>query len=210
MEYCKPGDDLDYREPRIVDVATGETFAPATELFARQYNLGYPYWLGDDSDKIYFEYNERGHKVYRLLEYSASTGAVRAVVEETSDKFVNYSRLWRRFIDGGKKLLWTSERDNHNHIYLYDVATGEVERQITSGEWYVRGIDRVDEEQGVIWFAASGMNRKEDPYLVHYYRIGLDGRDLVCLTPRRGSIRSYSRPTAVIWSTPTPRPTRLP
>ncbi len=61
-----------------------------------------------------------------------------------------------------------------------------MERQITSGEWYVRGIDRVDEEQGVIWFAASGMNRKEDPYLVHYYRIGLDGRDLVCLTPEEG------------------------
>lgn len=186
MEYCMPGDDVDYREPRIVDVVAGETFAPSTELFARQYSLGYPYWLGDDSDKIYFEYNERGHKVYRLLEYSASTGAVRAVVEETSDKFVNYSRLWRRFIDGGRKLLWTSERDNHNHIYLYDVATGEVERQITSGEWYVRGIDRVDEEQGVIWFTASGMNRKEDPYLVHYYRIGLDGRDLVCLTPEEG------------------------
>ncbi len=186
MEYCKPGDDVDYREPRIVDVATGETFAPATDLFAHQYSLSHPYWLGDDSDKIYFEYNERGHKVYRLLEYSASTGAVRPVVEETSDKFVNYSRLWRRYIDGGRKLLWTSERDNHNHIYLYDVASGRVERQITSGEWYVRGIDRVDEEQGVIYFTASGMNRREDPYLVHWYRIGLDGRDMVCLTPEDG------------------------
>lgn len=141
MEYCKPGDEVDYREPRIVDVATGTLYAPSTELFSQQYNLGHPYWLGGN-DKIYFEYNQRGHKVYRLLEYTASTGQVRTVVEETSDKFVNYSRLWRRYIRDNKELLWTSERDNHNHIYLYDVASGEVKRQITSGEWYVRSIGR--------------------------------------------------------------------
>lgn len=185
MEYCKPGDDVDYREPRIVDVATGTLHAPSTELFSQQYNLGHPYWLGD-SDKIYFEYNQRGHKVYRLLEYSAATDAVRPVVEETSDKFVNYSRLWRRYIRDGKELLWTSERDNHNHIYLYDVATGTVKRQITRGEWYVRSIVDVDEEQGVIYFTASGMNPKEDPYLVHYYRVGIDEGDPVCLTPEDG------------------------
>lgn len=185
MEYCKPGDDVDYREPRIVDVATGTLYAPSTDLFSHQYSLGHPYWLGD-SDKIYFEYNERGHKVYRLLEYSAATGTVRPVVEETSDKFVNYSRLWRRYIRDGRQLLWTSERDNHNHIYLYDVASGEVVRQITRGEWYVRGIVDVDEEQGVIYFTASGMNPKEDPYLVHYYRIGIDGGEPVCLTPGEG------------------------
>ena len=186
MEYCKPGDDLDWREPRIVDVETGETFAPATDLFAHQYELSHPYWTGEDSDRIYFEYNERGHKVYRLLEYSAATGTVRTVAEETSDKFVNYSRLWRRFIDGGRKLLWTSERDNHNHLYLYDVASGRVERQITRGDWYLRSIVHVDEEQGAVWFTASGMNRGEDPYLVHYYRVDLDGRNLVCLTPGEG------------------------
>lgn len=186
MEYCKPGDDLDYREPRIVDTQTGELFAPANTLFAQQYSLGHPYWLGDESDRIYFEYNERGHKVYRLLEYSAATGAVRTVVEERSDTFVNYSRLWRKYLDGGRKLLWTSERDNYNHIYLYDVASGAVERQITRGAWYVRSIVAVDETQGVIWFTASGMNRKEDPYLVHYYRVNLDGSGLVCLTPAEG------------------------
>ena len=186
MEYCKPGDEVDYREPRIVDVASGRTFAPATDLFASQYSLEHPYWLDGDSDTIYFEYNERGHKTYRLLAYSASTGKVRTVVEETSPTFVNYTRLWRMFIDGGRKLLWTSERDNHNHIYLIDVATGKVERQITSGEWYVRSIVHVDRQQGVIWFTASGVDRREDPYLEHYYRIGIDGRNMVCLTPAEG------------------------
>lgn len=186
MEYCKPGDEVDYHEPRIVNLETGEVIAPSTELFSHQYNLTTPYWAGD-SKAVYFEYNERGHKVYRLLELSAETGKVRPVVEETSDKFVNYSRLYRQFINDGKELLWTSERDNHNHIYLYDVATGQVKRQVTKGEWYVRQILRVDEENGVIYFTANGMRKNEDPYLLYYYRIGLDGKNLVCLTPEEGN-----------------------
>lgn len=186
MEYCKPGDDLDYHEPRIVNVETGQFIAPSTELFSHQYSLSTPYW-SQDGKAVYFEYNERGHKVYRLLELSAETGQVRPIVEETSDKFVNYSRLYRRFINGGKELLWTSERDNHNHIYLYDVATGQVKRQVTKGEWYVRQILHVDEDNSVIYFTANGMRPGEDPYLLYYYRIGLDGKNLVCLTPEEGN-----------------------
>ena len=60
MEYCKPGDDLDYREPRVVDVASGKVYVPDGGLDPQQYDLGHPYWLGGN-DKIYFEYNERGH-----------------------------------------------------------------------------------------------------------------------------------------------------
>lgn len=185
MEYCKPGDDLDYREPRVVDVATGKLYEPDKSLYSHQYNLGHPYWMGGN-DKIYFEYNERGHKVYRLLEYAVSTGVTRPIVEERSKKFVNYSRIYRRFINGGKELLWASERDNHNHIYLYDVEKAEVKCQITKGEWYVREIVNVDEQNRQITFRASGMNRKEDPYLQHYYRIDMDGKNLVALTPEEG------------------------
>ena len=193
MEYCKPGDDLDYREPRVVDVASGKVYVPDGKLYPHQYNLGHPYWLGGN-DKIYFEYNERGHKVYRLLEYSVASGQTRPIVEETSEKFVNYSRLYRRFINDGKELLWTSERDNHNHIYLYDVETAQVKCQITKGEWYVRDIVNVDEQNRQITFKASGMNRKEDPYLQHYYRIDMDGKNLVALTPEEGEHQARFSP----------------
>jgi dipeptidyl aminopeptidase/acylaminoacyl peptidase len=187
MEYCKPGDDLDYREPRVVDVATDKTYAPATDLFSHQYELMYPYWLGDNNDKIYFEYNERGHKVYRLLEYSVKTNTVRTVVKETSPKYVNYTRLWHQPIANGTKMLWSSERDNYNHLYLIDIATGKIERQVTKGKWYVRQVLNVDEENNVIYFTANGRNANEDPYHIHYYRINLDGSNLIDLTTDNGN-----------------------
>lgn len=60
-------------------------------------------------------------------------------------------------------------------------------RQITKGNWFVRAVQHVNEKQGVIYFSASGVNKKEDPYLVHFYRIDLDGKNMVCLTPDEGN-----------------------
>ena len=133
------------------------------------------------------EYNQRGHHLYQMLAMNAETGKLRTVVEESSEKFINYPRLWRQFVKDGKQLLWMSERDNWNHLYLYDVQKAKVIRQITKGDWFVRGIQRVDEEKGEIYFSACGMNKNEDPYLVHYYKIGMDGKNMVALTPEEGN-----------------------
>ena len=50
-----------------------------------------------------------------------------------------------------------SERDGWNHLYLYDLASGNVKKQITSGEWVVRKIERLDDEKRQIWFWAGGI-----------------------------------------------------
>ena len=51
----------------------------------------------------------------------------------------------------------------------------------------VRVVDSVDLAKKEIWFTASGMNPGEDPYLIHYYRIGFNGQHLVSLTPDQGT-----------------------
>ena len=84
-----------------------------------------------------------------------------------------------------------SERDNWNHLYLYDRKTGEVKNQITKGEWYVRDVVHVDEANRVIYFSANGMVANEDPYLIRYYRINFDGSGLTCLTPEEGMHQAW-------------------
>lgn len=185
QEYAKPGDELRFKVPCIFEVESGRRLIPSTELFSHQYELSGPMWNAD-SKAITFEYNERGHKVYRVLEMSAVDGSVRTLIEEKEEKYVNYPRIYRNYLGDGKRIIWSSERDNYNHLYLYDRATGKPLNQITKGEWYVRGVQHVDEANEVIYFSANGMKKGEDPYLIHYYKINFDGSNLVELTPEEG------------------------
>lgn len=186
QEYAKPGDSLNYRVPVIVEMATGRVIEPSTDLFKSQYQVTAPRWDADN-EHVTFEFNERGHKTYRVLELSAKTGLVRTLIEEKNDKYINYNRQRRIDLQDGKRIVWTSERDGRNHIYSYDRQKGQLIRQVTKGEYYVRGIQHVDEKAGIIYFSACGMNKGEDPYLIHYYKIGLNGKGLVCLTPEEGN-----------------------
>lgn len=185
QEYAKSGDELRFKVPCIFEVESGRRLIPSTELFSHQYELSGPMWNAD-SKAITFEYNERGHKVYLVLEMPAVDGSVRTLIEEKEEKYVNYPRIYRNYLGDGKRIIWSSERDNYNHLYLYDRATGKPLNQITKGEWYVRGVQHVDEANEVIYFSANGMKKGEDPYLIHYYKINFDGSNLVELTPEEG------------------------
>ena len=185
QEYAKPGDELPFKIPCIYEVETGRGIIPSTDLFNRQYEIYGPEW-NNDSRAVTFEYNQRGHQAYRVLELSAETGVVRPLIEETSDKYVNYTRRFRHDLRDNKHIIWMSERDNWNHLYMYDRTTAQPIHQITRGEWYVREVLRVDEDNRQIYFSANGVQPGEDPYLIRYYRIGFDGKDLVCLTPEEG------------------------
>ena len=82
--------------------------------------------------------------------------------------------------------IWNSQRDNWGQLYLYDLATGALKNQITSGEGPVMPIVRVDEKARTVYFGANGREAGQDPYFRHFYRIGLDGKGYASLTPDDG------------------------
>ena len=104
QEYAKPGDELMQKTPYIFEVATGKTFRPAPDLIANQYALIGPEWC-KDSRGIRFEYNQRGHKLYRIYEMSVE-GNVRTLIEEREEKYVRYSNYFRRNLYGDSLILW--------------------------------------------------------------------------------------------------------
>lgn len=204
QEYAKPGDSLNYRIPVVIDVENRKVIEPkSTELFASQYRVDAPAW--DENGKtLTFEFNERGHKHFRVLEMDLE-GNVRTIIEEQNDKYVAYSRNLRRDFDNDRKILWKSDRDGHAHLYVYDRVKGK-HYQLTKGDFWVRGVQHIEydakKNKGYVIFSANGMNCKnmgkvvssldgaiaeEDPYNVHYYKIDLNGKNLVSLTPERGN-----------------------
>lgn len=180
--YNKPGDVLEVAQPVIFDVATRAATEVSNALFPNAYTVSGMAWR-TDSRALTFEYNQRGHQAFRVLEVNAVTGAVRAIINEEPQTFFEYSaKLYRQDLGDGAETLWMSERDGWNHIYLYDGATGRVKNQVTKGPWLVRGVERADADARQLWFRASGMYAGKDPYFVHYYRINFDGTGLATFT----------------------------
>lgn len=181
-DYLKPGDALPVRVPQLFLLEGRKHIPLDPSLFNQQYRLSGLSWR-KDSRAFTFEYNQRGHQVYRVLEADGNTGEIKTLIDERSPTFIDYSSKQYRFdVNDGKEIIWASERDGWNHLYLYDGRTGQVKNQITKGTWVVRNVVKVDEKTRTIIFAASGRESGQDPYLVQYYKVDFEGKHLQALT----------------------------
>ncbi len=186
-DYNKPGDKLPVPRPRLFDVAARRQIPVPDDLFTNAWSVEEVRWW-PDSSRFTFLFNQRGHQTLRIVGVEAQTGRARAVVDEHSPTFIDYSgKAFSHYDDATHEIIWMSERDGWNHLYLYDAATGAVKNQITKGEWVVRGVDYVDEANRQIWFHAGGIRPGQDPYYIHYGRVNFDGTGLVVMTAGDGT-----------------------
>ncbi|MCH2583626.1 MAG: S9 family peptidase, partial [Planctomycetes bacterium] len=122
----------------------------------------------------------------------AFTGKARDIIDEKSKTFIwtehpkDYGTSLVTWLKKSREIVYISEQDGWRHLYLVDAETGG-QRQITKGEYVLRYVDKIDEEKRQIWFRASGKNPKQDPYLIHYYRVNFDGSGLTALTDGDGT-----------------------
>ena len=191
IDYTKPGDELP--KPRLVLVhPQGDSVVISDELASNPFTQS-PHidvrWAPDGRE-FYFDYNQRGHQLYRIIAVNAATAEMRVVVEESSKTFIDYTqKTWRQWLDKTGELLWMSERDGWCHLWLYDAKSGAVKNQVTRGTWPVREVLRVDEVTRQVWFMASGLRAGEDPYHRHLCRANFDGSGFVQLTEGDGNHR---------------------
>jgi dipeptidyl aminopeptidase/acylaminoacyl peptidase len=185
IQYLKPGDQIEQRWPRLF-ARDGHEVLVSRELFGNPWSIEECRWSADGTT-FFFTYNQRGHQVFRQLAMDAATGTVRTVTEETSPTFIDYqNKVWTHWI-GDDELLWTSERDGFNHVYLIDVAHGTVKRQVTRGAWMVRAVESVDEATRTLVLRVMGIDPAQDPYYEHFVRVSMDGGDVVRLTQGDGT-----------------------
>jgi len=187
FHYYKPGDRLPIPRPVLFDAVAGKPVALDGKLFENAWSIDDIRW-DRDSSRFTFAYNRRGHQVLRILAVDARTGRVEPIVDETSRTFVDYAgKHFVHYIDDAGELIWMSERDGWNHLYLFDAKNGQVKSQITKGSWVVLGVDRVDEKARQVWFRAGGVHADQDPYHVHHCRANFDGSGFVVLTQGDGT-----------------------
>jgi dipeptidyl-peptidase-4 len=101
-----------------------------------------------------------------LLTAEAATGRVQRLLVEKDPAWVNLHDALSFFDDG--RFLWASERSGYRHLYLYS-ASGQLERQLTSGPWEVSSVEGLDGTH--VYFTGT----RESPLERHLYRVPLAG-----------------------------------
>lgn len=171
-----------------IEVATGRKIPiDLPEDLRRELSLIEPLDWSDDHRRVFVATARHGARHTVLLEIDVTTGGVRTLISEQSAGFLKLgSEIYKhhsiRILGGGRRAIWYSERSGFGHLYLYDLSTPALLNPITSGEWLVRDILKVDEGQGRVYFTASG-REGGDPYQRRVYRVDLDGRNLTLLSP---------------------------
>jgi dipeptidyl-peptidase 4 len=185
--YPLPGEVLPKAEPVIFEVNSGKRTDVKTELIEMEFQGGPGFeWLPDNKS-FHYEREDRGYKGIELRIVNAETGEEKVVIREKGERYVDPGETFSRLLPESGEVVWSSERDGWNHLYLYDLKTGALKNQVTQGPWIVRQLVDVDEKQRRVYFLANGREKNEDPYQTHLYSIGLDGKNLTLLTPENAN-----------------------
>ncbi|VTR96566.1 S9 family peptidase [Tuwongella immobilis] len=190
LPYVKPGDEIDTFQPFLFDLTKQQAIAIASrELFDRPWSISDIEWESDSS-RFLFLYNQRGHQVMRWIAVDATSGAAKAIIDEKTSTFIDWTRkVYRAKIADTNDLIWMSERSGWNHLYRIDGQTGAVKNPITKGEWVVRDVVRVTGQGNdtELLLKVGGIQPGEDPYHIHFIRVKVDGTGLTRLTDGDGT-----------------------
>jgi dipeptidyl-peptidase-4 len=124
----------------------------------------------DNSNEIVLQHLNRLQNLNQLMIADAKTGAVRTIVTEKDEAFLEIEMPKMRWLDSGKRFLWMSERDGWMHVYSIS-RDGSGVKLITPGEFDVVSMQSVDEPGGWMYYIASPDNAAQR----YLYRTKLDG-----------------------------------
>ncbi len=185
--YALPGDKFTKYELNLFEVATRSQVKPEVDRFEHEWESPRLRWNRDQRHFAY-QQEDRGHQRFRVIEADSRTGSLRNLIDEKTQTFIwtahteNVNIRYVNWLEKTDEMIYVSERDGWRHLYLVDTREGKIKNLITAGDYVVRGIDAIDEDQRQVWFRASGRNPGQDPYFVQYYRVNFDGTGLVALT----------------------------
>ena len=130
-------------------------------------------WRGDNNG-FYLVRQSRDLKRLDLCRIDIGADSTRTVISERMNTYVEYRNP---FMNKGH-LVWWSERNGWANLYLYE-SDGTLVRPITDGAFHIEDILAVTDTY--VLASACGVEKGENPYQMHTYKISLDGSSMVKL-----------------------------
>lgn len=169
--------DTETKTPRMVDVAAfkdqtfGISYKPQQKKLRDDIIRPAAQWLGD-SGKFYLTRTSRDLKRIDICEVDVASGKVKPIVQERLNTSMETRPI--RLLSNGKEFVHWSQRTGWANLYLYNVD-GTLKNKITDGDFHCEAVLGVDEATRTLYFLANGVEKEENPYYSHIYRVGLDG-----------------------------------
>jgi dipeptidyl-peptidase 4 len=177
--YPKAGDPNPLVNLGVVDVSTGRTLWIKTDDKTDQY-VARPFWRNDGS-RLYFQWLNRGQDWLKIFLADLHDGSCHAIYEERQAGWVEFfENIY--LLKNGNGFILKSDKSGWPHLYYHD-PDGRMLQQLTSGDWSVKEIARVDEKNSKVYFTANYEKSTE----THLCCVGLNGKNFRRLTSTAGS-----------------------
>lgn len=177
--YPKPGDPNPKVKMGIADIATTQTTWVKTDYTVDQY-IAWPFW-SPDSKKLAIQVLNRDQNDMQFILADPNTGDYTQIYRETRKTWVDFFEDIY-VLKNGTGFIIRSYRNDWDNLY-YHAWDGKLIAQITNVNWRVTGIDRVDEQAGLVYFTGTGQESTDK----HSFRVGLDGKNLLQITNGSGT-----------------------
>ena len=180
--YPKVGQNNAECRVGMVEIESGETKLIELPGNASQHYIPRMEFLPQDRDvdqepRILIQQLNRLQNTNRLFLADFRSNTVSEVMVERDAAWIDvHDEL--NWLDDASSFTWMSERDGWRHLYLVTLDDGAT-KQITSGDFDVIELLKVNEADGLAYFIASP-DEASQRYL---YRVNLDGTNMQRVTP---------------------------
>lgn len=179
VPYPKAGDPNPKVKMGVADIATGKTIWVKTDYNVDQY-IAWPFWT-PDSRKLAIQVINRDQNDMKIILADPSTGDFASVYNEIQKAWLDfYKDIY--VMNNGTGFIINSVRNGWENLYYYSWDNRLI-AQLTNLNFRVTSLDRVDEEQKVVYFSATGTESTDS----HCFRVGLDGKNLIQITNGPGT-----------------------
>lgn len=174
VQYPKAGEANSAGRLGVVNAAGGVTRWMAVPGDPRNNYIARMTWTGAEAGplagRLLVQHLNRLQNELNVLLADPRTGAVRTLFTESDPRGWVEQLDQLQFVNGGRDLLWQSDRSGWTHLWLM-AADGGAARPVTQGNWDVLSISAVDTSGGWVYYIAS----PENPTQRYLHRARLDG-----------------------------------
>lgn len=185
LPYPKPGEANPIAGLEIFDTQSKKRVTVDVGPDREQYV--YDIRWAPDSSVLLFNRTNRQQNVLEVMLADPASGASRPLITERQETWQD-NHPPRHFLSDGRRFIWESERSGYRQFELWDLDKGRV-ATLTSGDFPVSSIVRLDEANGLLWYTAFGSETRLNPQL---FVVKLDGTGQRRLTPRDRHYSSFT------------------